>query len=376
VSRFHAKIEFKGGQYVLSDLILTCAEDGFSFEVKSIRFCQRESNPQCVSVNRSVLEKVVQAEVALVRCSGSPDTGSEAAVEVAGAAASAFICVPLFQADAVIGVLHVVGQERGDPFTERDMEFAAAVANEMALSIENRRSPGDAPGPERPAPQDPVGIALARYIENLLITRRNAIDGLDHYLNDAGDDGVQDHWRSLYDSLENLGHFTADLLACHDGSSDRGGRIDVNRSIQAGCELFKENLAGAGIALELDLAPDLPEWPLPEPLLQKTLTHLVCNARTALQEKTGGRITISTRMDDRQCLVVGVADNGGALDPPGEKDRPGDGASAACTPGVDLRLSMIRHFAQLSQAGLQVESLPGAGSRISLVWPKLAREAG
>jgi pSer/pThr/pTyr-binding forkhead associated (FHA) protein/signal transduction histidine kinase len=331
-------------------------DDAQSFDVTSVRFCKRDSEGERVTLNRKILERVVQEELALVRCTGSRD-------------AAAFICVPFFEGDNVIGALQVLAERRSDAFSENDMEFTAAVAKEMAQSIENCRLHYETVDRVAVGPGVALGMPLARYIETVLTTRRYAIDTLDDRLRKNAESILKDNWQAVYNGLECLAQVTADILEYEDAAAMVFPCIDVNSSIEAACALLEEDLADAGIALDLLLAPDLPEWPLQASLLQKTLINLIFDARNALPEKGPGRITISTRMLDPRSMVIEVTGNGQAID--------ADPAENGCEPRVvkgrpdsELKMSMVRKFAALSWGGLRIESQPGGGIKYSLVLPK------
>ena len=66
-------------------------------------------------------------------------------------------------------------------------------------------------------------------------------------------------------------------------------------------------LARAGISLRVK--PTKLTLPLDADRFQRVLQNLVTNAHEALARKKGGRISVTTRREDRQCVIT-VADNG------------------------------------------------------------------
>jgi signal transduction histidine kinase len=393
-------------------IVTTRTEDTQAFEVNVARFCNRNSDQRRLSISRKVLDRVVREQVALSGCSVSKDPDAYGATPDVIQPKTPFICVPLFSGDNAIGVLHVVAKDHAAPFTEHDMEFAAAVANEMALSIENCRlhhettppaketapliedvplqqeTAGPAAEIDPPIENDPLqretpppageiaGAAvvtnLSRYFENLLNNHKNAVDLLDHHLRNTDATELQANWLTLYEGLESLANFTADLLEYTGSEPVASSPLDVNATITSSCDIFEESLAAEGIALELDLKPDLPLWPLNESLLRSALIHLIGNAKDALTQTKDARITISTRMDEHQGLIIRVADNGKGLDPETETRLFELFYTTKDVKSSGLGLPLIKKFAERWGGDFYGESQPGSGATFSLVFPKFS----
>ncbi|MCC7264795.1 MAG: ATP-binding protein [Candidatus Latescibacteria bacterium] len=85
-----------------------------------------------------------------------------------------------------------------------------------------------------------------------------------------------------------------------------GGRIE---------QLMRPQLAQAGIAFCLDIAPESLEVTADLEQLEQVLINLFTNALQALQGRQGGRIALRARMDERGRVLLEVADNGPGIVP-------------------------------------------------------------
>jgi PAS domain S-box-containing protein len=156
------------------------------------------------------------------------------------------------------------------------------------------------------------------------------------------------------------------------------GTLDLNEML-ANFDGILEQMAGAGSNVALQLAPE----PLPARLdaaqMELALLNLVRNAADALPG--GGEIVIATRAtrlsptgeaDTRPAVEVSVADRGTGM--------AREVALRAAEPffttkghgkGTGLGLSMVSGFAEQSGGRMEIETAPGTGTTIRLVFPRV-----
>jgi signal transduction histidine kinase len=155
---------------------------------------------------------------------------------------------------------------------------------------------------------------------------------------------------------------------------------DLN-TLLAALKLFLEYGAGPGIHVILDLAPDLPEYPVDAPQLNAAILNLVVNARDAMPE--GGIIRISTAAvahaghgaDEGQYVRVRVRDNGAGM-PPQVLARifdpffttKGDGGTGLGIPQVHAWMRKLGGY-------VTVQSGVGKGTAFDLFFPVQQRAA-
>jgi signal transduction histidine kinase len=132
-------------------------------------------------------------------------------------------------------------------------------------------------------------------------------------------------------------------------------------------------LEQAGIAVEREVAPDLPELRGDAPALRRAIANLVTNA--AKFAATGRWIAIraAARADGR-AVVLRVEDRGPGI-PREERERVfepfyrGPAAERNATPGSGLGLSLVRHVVRAHGGSVRVEPRDGGGAALVVELP-------
>jgi len=119
-----------------------------------------------------------------------------------------------------------------------------------------------------------------------------------------------------------------------------------------------------------ELAPDLPKVMAVESEIREALTNLVFNAVDAMPE--GGTLTLRTRVEDadpqRLIVVVEVADTGIGMDEETRRRCLEPFFTTKGERGTGLGLAMVFGVVQRHSAELEIESAPGAGTTMRLIF--------
>jgi signal transduction histidine kinase/PAS domain-containing protein/ActR/RegA family two-component response regulator len=119
-----------------------------------------------------------------------------------------------------------------------------------------------------------------------------------------------------------------------------------------------------------ELAPELPKIMGVESEIREALTNLVFNAVDAMPE--GGVLTLRTRVADadmeRAAVVVEVADNGIGMDEETRRRCLEPFFTTKGERGTGLGLAMVFGMAQRHSAEIEIDSAPGAGTTVRLVF--------
>jgi CheY-like chemotaxis protein len=171
-------------------------------------------------------------------------------------------------------------------------------------------------------------------------------------------------------SMERVTELTRQLLLFGRRSEVDLRPTDIN-SVVSGMTGMLPHLVGERFRLVSELA----EEPLVingDPgLIEQVVMNLVVNARDAMPE--GGKITISTtRMEPGDCACVSVEDSGSGMDEtiishifePFFTTKPAG-------KGTGLGLSVIYSIVEQHGGQVEVDSVPGAGSRFNIYLPLL-----
>lgn len=141
---------------------------------------------------------------------------------------------------------------------------------------------------------------------------------------------------------------------------------------------------GESISLDLDLKPDIPSCEVDPIHFEMALLNVLINARDAMP--TGGKVSVATSvlMDKEQLeahdllpgtyVVLCIIDEGEGMQP--------EVARRATEPffttkghGTGLGLAMVDGFVQQSHGRLEIDSTPGKGTTIRIIFPVAGRSA-
>ncbi|HEY2836802.1 MAG TPA: CHASE domain-containing protein [Rhizomicrobium sp.] len=136
-------------------------------------------------------------------------------------------------------------------------------------------------------------------------------------------------------------------------------------------EKFREEADRAGVALQSAISDRLPALSGDGRRLKRALTHLVSNAIKF--GARGGFAVIGARLGDGG-LILEVSDNGDGMKPGAEAAAmalftQADGSLTRQHGGVGLGLTFVARVAAQHGAQLKIQSKPGEGTRVALVFP-------
>jgi signal transduction histidine kinase len=339
-------------------------------EVRAVKYRDPDPDAAVIPVSRTALQQVVEDRVAIVSQNAQEDARFDNTEAFVVEDINSFVCVPLIQHERVIGAIYLDTDDHLKPFAQNDMEFSAAVANELALSIDNCRLQSKALKNEKIHAIGLTVTHLAHNIKNMLTVNRSAVDMMHEQLQAHDDENVKKNWQLVRQGFDRIADLTAEMLDYTQVGAVAAEPVDINAAVVEEYELFKESLAREGIEVDLQLAPELPPWEMNESFLQRAILNLVVNAKDALKGRKNGRIRISTEMDDSSQLLIRVEDNGcgigkGILNDVFELFYTTKGME-----GSGVGLSMIQKFVESMGGRVSVTSTVGVGSIFTLAFPR------
>ncbi|MEZ4366671.1 MAG: ATP-binding protein [Kofleriaceae bacterium] len=178
--------------------------------------------------------------------------------------------------------------------------------------------------------------------------------------------------RAITREVDRLTGITEDYLALARAPKPRTAPQALGELVTATAEFLREELTARGVALELELAADLPPAPIDAGQLRQCLINLVRNAAEALADRPGGTIRLVTRRLEAG-LAIEVIDDGPGI-PADLRPRLFDPFFTTKAGGTGLGLAISQQIARDHGGQLQVESDPGAGATFRVIVP-LASDA-
>ncbi|MEO8315031.1 MAG: ATP-binding protein [Pseudomonadota bacterium] len=152
--------------------------------------------------------------------------------------------------------------------------------------------------------------------------------------------------------------------------------VDLNRAIQQVVNLTRPRWSdqpqqrGIVIDLQEELAPDLPEVMGADNEIRDALTNLLFNAVDAMP--SGGRLTIRThaisRQADAKYVVIEVSDSGVGMDEDTRRRCLEPFYTTKGERGTGLGLAMVYGMIQRHSAELEIESTPGQGTTMRIIF--------
>jgi signal transduction histidine kinase len=154
-------------------------------------------------------------------------------------------------------------------------------------------------------------------------------------------------------------------------------RFDVGEDLQNGLTLIRERAARHGIALALELSPDIGDWVADQRKFKQIMLNLLSNAVKFTPQ--GGRICVRAKCGNG-AVEVAVSDTGIGI---AEKDfgiifeefRQIGADHLKKGEGTGLGLALVKKFVELHEGTISVQSEVGKGSTFTFTLPEKVLEA-
>jgi len=145
--------------------------------------------------------------------------------------------------------------------------------------------------------------------------------------------------------------------------------VNINTLVVEFSEMLMRTL-GEKVDLRLDLRPGLPACHLDPTHLEMALLNVLINARDALPD--GGTVSVGTsivRGEERiPYVTLCVIDHGAGMTPEVLR-RATEPFFTTKGPGTGLGLAMVHGFVQQSHGRLEIDSKPGEGTTVRMIFP-------
>jgi signal transduction histidine kinase len=228
-----------------------------------------------------------------------------------------------------------------------------------------------------------ANLAKSEFLANVsheLRTPLNAVIGFSEIMRDALmgpiDNRYREYAQDIHDSGQHLLRLIGDVL---DLSKIGAGRlelhdepVDLGQLLQTCERLITERARESHVAVEIDVARDLPVV-LADPLrLKQIMLNLLSNAVKFTPE--GGRVTARAAPDAEGGVTVTFADTGIGMSPQDiqialEPFRQVDNAMSRRYEGTGLGLPLAKQLTELHDGALEIASEPGIGTTIRVRLP-------
>jgi len=215
---------------------------------------------------------------------------------------------------------------------------------------------------------------LVSSVSHELRTPLTSIKGFAETLEEEVDEKNRHYVEIIRRNTDRLINIVRDLLLLSQmeeaGVEIEMEEVDLKGLAENTVRIFDSQLKEKGLALLLEIEPDLPAISADPFKIEQLLINLLDNA---IKYTDQGEVRLSLRQDDRK-VVIEVRDTGigiprGKLSRVFERFYVVDKSRSRKTGGTGLGLSIVKHIVLLHGGEISVESEPGKGSRFLVRLP-------
>ena len=269
-------------------------------------------------------------------------------------------CAPLVAADDVLGAIELVNRSRaggGDEsgFDEADLKLLTLIAGQASRAIQLARGKQERERQDRLAA---VGQMLAGVLHDIR-TPMTIISGYAQIMAQVHDrDERESYSQQILEQFDVMSGMAKEVLAFARGETTLlVRRVYMNRFLEQLEQQLAHNLAGGGVALEIDAGYAGVAY-FDEQKLLRLAQNLARNAADAMAG--GGRFRIATRAEDGE-LVLEFSDDGPGI-PPELEGRLFELFESGREGGTGLGLAIVKKIVDEHGGSLRYETLPGEGT--------------
>jgi len=279
-----------------------------------------------------------------------------------------FMSIPLFSGDRLLGLINVADKSSGEPFSEKDLEFAVALSRYCVMTINHLHSFNE----QRSALEKyaSVGKLAAGIVHEV----NNPLDGIIRYTNilleqAENNSVVQEYLLEIKKGLGRIANTTQSLLEFSkqfNSNAVRSGKyVDVHQVIDDTLSVLAHRKA-SGVQVIKKYKEGLPK--VRDAGLSNVVMNIVKNAFDAIAEK--GRLEIVTDVNDGG-MSLAFHDTGAGIDLK-IKERIFEPffTTKSIDRGSGLGLAISREIMHRYGGEIEVESAPGKGSIFRVIIPK------
>jgi signal transduction histidine kinase len=291
-----------------------------------------------------------------------------------------YLGVPLVVQGETIGVLHMF-TTTPRVFNDEDVLFFRTLAGQAAIAIANERAYEDLKQAQEALLQQERLRALGQMASGIVHDINNAlvpIVGYAELLGQHGDEQVRERAQRLSEAATDIARIVERLRAFYRPRIPEEAleMVDLNAAVRQVVELTRPRWydmpqrEGVTIEVTTDLAKDLPPTAAVGAEVREALTNLVFNAVDAVLAKgePWGRIVLRTRQAG-EWAVVEVTDTGIGMDEEVRRRAVEPFFTTKGAQGSGLGLAMVYGTMRRHDGGLELESEPGQGTTVRLIFP-------
>jgi signal transduction histidine kinase len=291
------------------------------------------------------------------------------------------ICVPLTIRGRITGALQVLNKKDGNSFTEEDAELLTALAQQIAVALDNAKlyqrlqenfelTEQELRVTQRRLLRSERLAAIANLVQGVAHEVRNPIMSIGGFATrmkaDLGEDSrLHRYLDIILSETSRLDKLVRDVKEIAAMQTVHLQKTDVKNLLTKFVEEVSPIMSSQGIRLEEDIDGGLPVMNLDREQISRALRNIIQNSIEALHE--GGTLKIGAKKLESTIRIV-IEDSGEGIDED-KLDSVLDPFITSKTTGAGLGLTMVYQIVTNHRGELDIQSKGGKGTTVSLELP-------
>ncbi len=340
-----------------------------------------------ITISRTILDYVIENGQGVLTTDAQQDDRWNPAASIVRMGIREAICVPMQGRYDIVGVIYIDTSTRPQElalkgttstFTEDHLKLMVAIAHQAALAVEDTRYYSAMVQAERLAAVGQTIATLSHHIKNILQGIRGGSYLIEMGLSDHDESVVRKGWKIVEKNQNKISTLVLDMLTFSKEREPDLQPSEINRVVADVVELMQSRAADLDVALELNLAPNIPTLVFDPEGIHRAILNVVTNAiDAAADEDEGGQVTLSTTyaaLEAKILIVVGDDGPGIPTEEMATLFRPF--VSSKKGRGTGLGLPVSQKILNEHGGRITVASHPGKGSLFTLELPAVLPGTG
>jgi len=291
------------------------------------------------------------------------------------------MCVPLTIRGKTIGAIQVINKKNGDPFTKEDSELLTALAQQIAVALDNAKlyqrleenfqlTAEELRITQQQLIRSERSAAIANLVQGVAHEVRNPIMSIGGFAarmkaDLEKDNKFQKYLDIILNETTRLEKLVQDVKEIAEMQTAYLQPENMNSLLSNVIEDFSPIISRQSIHLETDIEEGLPTITLDKAQISRALKNIIENSIEALS--THGTLRFTARAVDSNIRIV-VEDSGIGIN----EDELGsilDPFVTSKTTGAGLGLTMVYQIVMNHQGGIDIKSRGGKGTIVTLDLP-------
>lgn len=335
-----------------------------------------------LQVGEGVAGRVVQTgQPMVVQDAGREKNFSDRFDKQTGFQTRSLLCVPLMLRARPIGALQVLNKKSGKQFTDSDLELLTAMAQHIAVALENARlytrlnQEFKLTARELRITQERLLrserlAAMGHLVQGIAHEVRNPITTIGGFAarmqrSTEKDSKIHNYAEIILEETQRLENIVRKVRQLAEVQSAPVKLEDPAPVFHGVVESFEQRASSQGISLSVHIAEDLPLSRIAASPLTTALSNIMENALEAMPH--GGRLTFDASSDNNH-IRIRIADTGCGIAKE-NLDAIYDPFFTSKTQGAGLGLTMVHQVVTDHHGEIDIQSQEGEGTAVTIRLP-------